>query len=505
MATGVAARDQAVAPARERSNLMAADFTKPVLFALLAAVFVAARAPFLSLSYGTDPDAWRVALSGLWLWEHGEFYPSRLPGYPLPELATALIVQGGPLWTNALTMLVSLAGVWFFAGIVKRLGLPMPALVVVGFAFTPLLWINSMTTMDYMWALTGILGAYYFLLGGSIWMAGLMLGVAIASRSTSALMFVPMVAYLWRDHRRDEIRTFIVAAVFVALVAWFPIYWTYDLRFLNFYDSEVGYLVVARLLAKDTLGIIGALGVLAAAAFSLPRLARLPGDTLRDKDVMLWILAIGVTLFTFLRLPHEAAYLIPVYPFAFLIMARYFYPVALAGAIAAIVIASVFDFTAPGEEISVGELVELRPGKGLILSNRDTMQAQLDFVEDLEAYDIPDNTVVATGFVYPMFAVRNFEEMEVGILEKDRSAISQLSDAGKTTEARPGGPVIWVWLLDWDQFQEFRAQGFNFMYTQDAGRSQASLYEYRMGLFGGTEIDLGRSPTGGSGTARTDR
>ena len=62
-----------------------------------------------------------------------------------------------------------------------------------------------------------------------------------------------------------------------------------------------------------------------------------------------------------------------------------------------------------------------------------------------------------------------------------------------------------MWLLEYDDFKFFQNQGANFWYTQDAGRSTAALYDYRLGLFGGTEIDLGRGPSGGSGAARTDR
>ncbi|TAK68758.1 MAG: hypothetical protein EPO22_02190, partial [Dehalococcoidia bacterium] len=63
------------------------DFSSPLAFAALAVAYVASRAPFINIGYGTDPDAWRVALAGYWLREHHEYYPSRLPGYPLPELA----------------------------------------------------------------------------------------------------------------------------------------------------------------------------------------------------------------------------------------------------------------------------------------------------------------------------------------------------------------------------------------------------------------------------------
>jgi hypothetical protein len=484
-------------------RVAAVEYTQPLVFAALAAAYVMSRAPFLSISYGTDPDAWRIALTGLWLWDHHEFYPSRLPGYPVPELASALVIKGGPLATNSLTLLVSLAGVWLFARIAKRLELPNRGLIVAGFAFTPLLWINSMTTMDYMWALTFILAAYDFLLRRGSTMAGIMLGLAVASRSTSILMLLPFVAYMWRDHRLGEVRPMVVAMIAVALAAWAPIYWKYELNFLNFYDSKVGYLAVLRLLAKDCLGLLGSTAMVVAVAISLPRLARLPQDVVRDKNVMVWILAIAVTALSFTRLPHEAAYLIPVYPFGLFIIAKYFRPAVLAGALAVIVFAGFIDLTSPGEEINVSALADARPGQGLLLSNRSTMQKQIDFAKDVRALDPPPSTVIATGFVYPILAVKYYDELAVELLERDEGAISQLSDKGKALDE--DRLITYVWLLDYEQFKAYQSQGVTFWYTQDAGRSIAALYDYRLGLFGGTEVDLGRGPSGGSGAARTDR
>jgi hypothetical protein len=140
-----------------------------------------------------------------------------------------------------------------------------------------------------------------------------------------------------------------------------------------------------------------------------------------------------------------------------------------------------------------------------VLSNRDTMLKQIDFTRDLDAElaKVEQKTYVSLGFVYPIYVVRNYDHLSVGILEKDRDSISQLSDRGKAEDRRR--PVTYVWLLDYDTFNERRGEQYSFMYTQDAGRSTAALYDYRVGLFGGKEIDLGRGPSGGSGAARTDR
>lgn len=488
-------------PALERAlNL---DLTQPLAFVAFALVYIASRLPFINIGYGTDPDAWRVALSGYWLWDNAEFYPSRLPGYPIPEYASAAVIKGGWVATNMLTVLVSLLGVWFFARIAEKLELPDRSLIVIGFAFTPLLWINSMTTMDYMYALTFILGCYYFLLREDTSLAGVMLGLAAASRPTSLLFLIPFLVYLWRDGKRGETREFVVWTIFVPIIAYLPIAWRYGVGFLTFYDAKVGYLNVLRLLGKDTLGLLGSMAVIAAIIVSLPRLRRLPRDFIRDKHVDVWLLAIAITVVVFLRLPHESAYLIPLYPFGFFMMARYFQRYVLAAVVAVIILAGFVDLTSPGDQINSRAFTHARLGQGLVLSNRDTMLLQKQFARDVADYAVPNNSVVALGFIYPEFAVLNRDRLQPGILRKDTSSISQLSDKGRADDfARR---ITYVWLMDPEDFDKLKKEGRTFLYTQDAGRSTAALYDYRLGIEGGKLIDLGRGPSGSSGAARTDR
>jgi hypothetical protein len=504
--TTAAVAEASTRPATEAdllSRILNYDLAQPVAFAVLALVYLASRAPFINIGYGTDPDAWRVALTGYWLWDHHEFYPSRLPGYPVHEFASAAVIKGGWLATNSLTVLVSLLGLWFFARIVQKLDLPNKAVVVVAYGFTPLIWINSMTTMDYMWSLTFVLGCYYFLLREDTGWAGLMLGFAAGCRLPSLIMLAPFIVYLWRDDRRDEIRDFVTWSIFVPIVFYAPIMWKYGFQFLTFYDSDVDYLNVLRLLGKDTLGLFGSMAIIVALAVSLPRLIRLPHDFMHDKNVTVWVLAIALGAIVFLRLPHEAAYLLPIYPFGFFLMAKYFQRWVLTGAVAIVILAGFADLTSPGDEITAETFTSAELGKGLILSNQETQQLQRDYVRAIEAQEISNRSVVSLGFIYPQFAIRNRERLEIGILEVDRDAISQLSDKGKAVENERD--VTYVWLLEWGAFVDFRDQGYTLYHTLDAGRSTAGLYDYRPALLGSTAIDLGRGPSGGTGAARTDR
>ena len=238
---------------------------------------------------------------------------------------------------------------------------------------------------------------------------------------------------------------------------------------------------------------------------SLPRLAKLPRDFVKDKQVTTWVLAIAGVAFVFGRLPHEAAYLIPLFPFAFLLIGRYFARPVLAAVIALMLLTNFADLTTPGDEESLGSLRDLRPGQGMLLSNRDTMNAQLAYTRSIETHDLPENSVISIGFLYPQFAVLNRNRLQLGILEADTSSISQLTDKGKALDA--ARRRTFVWLLDFDDFEKLKRnqQDVTFFYTQDAGISTAVLYGYRPGILGAKVLDLGVSPSGGGGTARTDR
>jgi len=483
------------------SRLLDADLSRPLPFAALAVAFLALRAPFLDYGHGTDPDAWRVALTAHRLLDTGDYFPSRLPGNPLHELVVTLFIPGGWIATNLATALVSLAGVYLFARIVAFHGLRPAGMLSVGFAFAPLLFINSVATMDYMWALTAILGAYYaVLLRWPVW-AGVCLGLAIGFRLQSFVLWPALAFLLWRQGEPRAIAPFTLAAAGVSVLAFAPVLAVYGLDFYNFYDAAVSGEDVLRLLGKEALGILGGLGVLAGIVYSLPRLRRLPADAWRDAQVATWLAIIALYFGSFFRLPHEVAYLIPVFPFGLLIMGRYFARPALAIAVAAILLAGVVDITTPGDGLDVSSA---SIGRGLILSNAETMDEQRDFASDIVRARVPDHSVVITGFIFPQLAVRERDRLEARILERDFAAISMLSDRGEAVdEARD---VRYVWLLTYDTMLALRSQGYSFFLVPDASTSTAALYKYRPTLFGATYLRLDRpAPTVAKGSAATDR
>ncbi len=493
----------ALKPTRSQrfSEALDADLTRPRAFALLAILYLLLRIPFLTYGYGTDPDSWRVALTDHYLLRHGLYFPSRLPGYPLHEFAVAPLVPLGPVATNLETALAALVGVYLFGRIVNHLKLPQPALLTVGFAFTPLLVINSVSTMDYMWTLTCILAAYYSALRGWILWAGVAVGTAIGFRLPAAIIWLPIAYLLIRERKQSGLIPLSLAAVGVALIARAPAVAVYGPRVFRFYDASVNYQSVARLLAKEGLGVIGAAAVLIGSACSLRRFKALPGDLRDDPQVGAWVIMALVTLLVFFRLPHKVGYLIPIFPFGYFLMARYFSRSMVAAAVVAILCSGLIDVTIHEGPLNVASLRHAGIGKGLLLSNVETMRNQSDFVREVLAAQVPDHSIVMVGFVYPQLAVRTWNNFDVGILQKDYDAISMLSDRGETVDTNRD--IHYVWLLTFDQFMSLRSRGYNFFLVPDAAGGTAALYKYRPTLLGATYLrldravpSLGKQPTG---------
>jgi hypothetical protein len=497
-------------------HLVELDFTQAFAFAVLAVAFVASRVAWLDRGYGSDPDAWRVALTGRYFWTEGSYFPSRLPGYPLHELVTTLLVRDRWLvepwvWTNLSTVFVSLAGVYLFAQLARDLNVPNKGVLTLGFAFAPLLWLNSVMTMDYMWALTFILGAYLALVRKQARWAGVLLGIAAGFRLTSLFMFVPFALLLWRTERRSEIRPVLTSALAVTLVAYLLVLMEYGIKFLNFYDQDVALADFVKRLGKDGLGIVGALALLGALALALPRLRAFAGDVTRDAHVLVWASAIVIFFLTYLRLPHEIAYLIPLFPFGYLLLARYLTRGLLVASLSVIVLAGFVDVTSPDDSpgISASTFTSARVGRGMLLSYLETVDAQMDFARELRRVSITNRNVetpavIATGFIYPQLVLLYEGDLTLDIIEKDHDAISQLSDRGLAKDEERG--IYYVWLLKLEEVEFFLDEGRAYYLTADAVRGTYHVYGYRAGYFNGFELPLSRDdPSIAAGTAATDR
>jgi hypothetical protein len=213
-----------------------------LLFFSIASIVFLSRVPFLGLGYGTQPDAWRIALTARSIATTGEYSASRLPGYPLQEIVSSLIWQGGPWALNGITALFSGIGTAFFALCLKELGSKTYILGSFALAFIPIVYINSTTSLDNVWALAFILGALYFVLVRRSVVAGVFLGVAIGCRITSGAMIFPLgLLILQRESRKDALRQILIfslGAGLIGVAAFTPVFMRYGWNFLPFRNQR---------------------------------------------------------------------------------------------------------------------------------------------------------------------------------------------------------------------------------------------------------------------------
>lgn len=285
------------------------------------------RWPWIGVGYGTDPDGYRVVAVARQLAHGGPYAASRLPGYPAFEYLSALTAWGAPWTSNAVTALFSAAAFLLFALILRWFGVRRPVLLAAGFAMTPVSYLNSVCTMDYMPALACMLAALYALLRERPGLAGLFLGLAVGFRITSGALALPCCLWLWRRApARIAARASLLlcaATLLIAGLCFLPVWHRYGPGFFSFYDNPwyPPWAVVAERALPLVWGTLG-VAALGAAVLALPLVrpsVRTALSATRTRDGLAFAaLAIALYLVAYLRLPDEAGYLLPVVPFMLL-------------------------------------------------------------------------------------------------------------------------------------------------------------------------------------------
>jgi hypothetical protein len=256
-------------------------------------------------------------------------------------------------------------------------------------------FVHSTDAMDYVWALAFILAALYFVVVRRPLAAGIALGLAIACRITSGAMLVPF-GLLWvrREPGPARLRALLVSAAAACLVgaAWFaPAFARYGWSVLAFHES--GYPPAATIARRMTEEVWGRVGVaaIAAAAMTIPfRRSQAPAAE-RDGSIAAWWAAIALYGIAFLRLPHQAGYLVPVVPFVLLLLHALCARWVFLAVCAALAVSSLISFGRSG------------PARGPVLQDHAARLADLAGLERIAAAAdrLPAGCVVVTGHWHP--------------------------------------------------------------------------------------------------------
>jgi hypothetical protein len=304
-------------------------------FALLMAGVLLSRLPFLPDGYGLDGDSWSVAFSALQLCETGVYEVSRLPGYPVHEFLTSMVIGGGPFAVNLLTAIFSMIGIAAFFHTLRTLRFKKPYLASIAFAAVPVFYIHSTTAIDYNFALAFILSSGLFVLKERYVLAGILLGFAIGCRITSGAMLIPFaILVVQNDGIKASLKRILsisIPSVITGLILFYPVISDHGFGFFMHYD--VPYPSIPKVLYKFSIevwgiaglfGLMISIGILFLSNRSIKRQYLFP-RSVNERYVIAWLVAIDLYIIAFLKLPMESGYLIPLVPFVIMLFGKYLY------------------------------------------------------------------------------------------------------------------------------------------------------------------------------------
>jgi hypothetical protein len=307
------------------------DFVRSYWLPIVIALTVLTRLPFLWTGYGADADAWLVAKSASLLWNEGIYHESRLPGYPLHEIVSAPFVGlGGAPLSNAATLVATLIAIVVWSRISHHAG-QHRKLLVVAFAFAPVVWQNSAVTLDYMWSLLFILLSFFAILHHRVVLAGIALGIAAGFRPSNLAAIVPFLCLLrLQKQNGTETVLFVSSTILTSAAAFMPLILKYGIP---------GWFVATRQEMSDVLHptfLMRCISFLYRALYFLGPITVVivgyvlvkGGDAIvssvRSGDPIVTTSLVGVLTFLllFLWLPSDRAFLLPALPFLLLLVDR---------------------------------------------------------------------------------------------------------------------------------------------------------------------------------------
>ncbi len=388
------------------------------IWMLLAAALIvlASRLLWVMTGPGTDPDSFRVFNVAMSLRATGEYFASRLPGYPMHEFLVAALVHLGPAGTNTLSAFLSAVAFVFFGLILRRSGVRPYLLGALGFAFTPVVYINSTATIDYVPAITFVLAATYFVMSRRFIVSGICLGLAVGFRITSGAMVLPLV--LWtvlNAKQRIAIRQsfqLVTTTLVTGSICFVPVFLRYGLGFFTFYDN-FEYPSLRSLLSTGVLAVWGQVGVLA--LFGLCLLTPLYTTRIKShlavrRTLALALMAsvsIAIYVAAFLRLPLESGYLVPVVPFTIMLFGLLLPPPYIRMLSLALVLSSFITVDRSGIALQ-GPILQDHTAR---VSGHQLTRTIVEAVERL-----PKNSIVVVGWELP--AIRTYIQSNGGDLSR---------------------------------------------------------------------------------------
>jgi hypothetical protein len=435
--------------------------------ALLVLLVFATRLPFIGSAsgYGSDPDSYRVVSTARLIARTGEYQASRLPGYPAYEYLTALSARSAPWVSNAVTAACSAMAALLLALILRYFGVPRYGLLAVALAMTPVIYLNSCSTIDYIPAVACMLAACYAVLCRRAALGGVLLGVAVGCRITSGALAAPLCLWmLLNDPGRAAVRACLVfgaTTLVSSALIFLPVYLSYGFGFFAFYDNR-SYppldVVYARALPLvwGQLGGVALLLLLCALPLNHRHVRRALRVPRTRHALALAAAAVALYLIAFLRLPDEPGYLVPAVPFVLLAIALLAPPWTTLPLTTALALSSVVAFH-HGVPAFDGPVVEDHLVR---LSQQRSTLAVLDAVARL-----PEGAVIVSGWELPRIYLA---------LGGDRQGAHQF-----------------IYLIEnLDDYHRYEARGHRLYYLPGVDLYESQAHELELADLGARQLDV---------------
>ncbi|HEX6422705.1 MAG TPA: glycosyltransferase 87 family protein [Acidimicrobiales bacterium] len=269
--------------------------------------------PVLWMGYGTDLDIGDVLATAAHIRDL-DYTPSRNPGVPVVEAIVAVLDPiGGHVLVNLATAAAMAATVVGIARLVRLWGHPNGDLVALAFLASPVVIIAGTQTADFLWATAFLTWGALALVRGRPVPAGVLLALAVGSRSSTLLLVVALLAAVaWDRPRRRAVAAAAGVAVPIAVLLFVPAWLSHD-RSLGFLDATDGWVSLPNNLARFLLKnyAVAGLALVVVLVVAAPALLRALRRWDHDPMVRFAVLGLLATEALFLRMPWKPAHLVP--------------------------------------------------------------------------------------------------------------------------------------------------------------------------------------------------
>lgn len=283
--------------------------------------------PLTFLGPGFSECSYGLINTAQTLIQQHKYVPSRYPGFVVHELATALLFMiGDSLLTNLGTLVMSLLTIYFFIKICAYHNIPHKYLLAIFMVIHPLYYVASTFTIDYLWALGFLLIGYTLVTKSRYILAGIFWGLAIGTRLSSVLFVSVLLFAYFFNKKQDKNKVLLsvcISAIIGAIFYILPfLHAGCTFGFFTYYIGEwnwIGHL--ARFVYKNIYfwGLQTCIAFLSLSFLMINGLKR--NYEPRHKNVIVTsILVIVVYEILYLEMPTNKNYLLPMLPFALMLL-----------------------------------------------------------------------------------------------------------------------------------------------------------------------------------------